>query len=128
MAKVKQVKGRKSGKVPEASMNTAGSKEIMAERNGSQRSFSVHVWDLLPPDKEGWKQVSGTPAELPTGTGETGTEQTSPEKETESEIETGEEDKGEQFEVLVTQEYLDLNPEEAAKGTKVGDTIFVKGE
>ena len=36
---------------------------IHAIRNGQKADFSEHVWDLLPPGKEGWEQVKAEPTE-----------------------------------------------------------------
>lgn len=38
--------------------------DVVATRNGAERTFTKQVWDLLGPNKDGWVQSVETPKEL----------------------------------------------------------------
>lgn len=161
MTKVKNTtkngKGKQAGKVSAKGADSqndqsANSSIIMAERNGLTRKFTKLTWGLLPPDKEGWSEVIGKPADLPTGGNDGGTVLTDEQKAiafqtafakykelheedpedglTTEELEELNSTKqaeidANQVDHVLTQDDLDLNPQWAEEGHKVGDTIKV---
>lgn len=131
-------------------------KMITAERNGHVRNFTSNVWDNLPEDKEGWKETSPKPADLTADNGGSTTitpEQARKDagakykevfgKYPARELTTDEvlklisdkegngnggkaDEDPEMVDFTIDQEYLDLNPDAAVEGKKVGDVIKVK--
>lgn len=120
MTKVKKSTAKRQGKATAAAeKNSSKVSEITAERDGQERTFSGLTWDLLPPDKNGWKEVLDKPAEITSV----------PTKTEESETGSGsKEENSDLTDHIVTQEDLDTNPDLALSGTKVGDTIQIAKE
>lgn len=120
-----KVANKKTGKAQGASPATSKSNsDVIATRNGQQRTFSRLLWNELPPSKEGWSEVKESPKE-PTLTtsvddkakaGATGSGKKEP-------VEDPKKDKKEPITKVLTQDDLDLNPELAEQGFKVGDTV-----
>lgn len=163
MTKVKQSKSRKSGTASVAAKEQKaleGKTVISAEKNGQTRSFAKNIWDHLPEDKQGWKEVTGKPADINASNEDKSTNKTK--KLTDQQLleearksaveayftkfgknpeegmtiqEIGEaidgaddddnDDDSEMIDHVVTQEDLDLDPELAKSGVKVGETIQV---
>lgn len=119
MAKVTNTKtGKSQGEKPATNSKQS---DILAEKNGKQRTFSRLIWDNLPEAKEGWKEVKEAPAE--------------PAKKSDAKKDgskTAQPAKGKKAEdpstKVLTQEDLDLNPELAEQGLKVGDTVEIESE
>lgn len=161
MTKVKTTTARKSGVATSESSKDQkaleGKKVIHAKRGDEERNFTLQIWNHLPPDKEGWKEVAGKPAEPqskidtsnPTSDQIKNAENAVLKKqayesyvsafgkEPEGDLSTEElnqaifdnveSEKG-MVDHVLTQEDLDLNPSLAEEGHKVGETIRVKGE
>jgi len=153
MTKVKQSKSRKAGTTASVSVKDQkaleGRSMIIAEKNGNTRSFSKNIWDHLPEDKEGWKEVQGKPADIDTsnsnqnddpkkdeafnnaveayktafGTSPVDTLTTEDLLKAVSDKETHD---ATMIDHVITQEDLDLDPELAKSGAKVGETIKVE--
>jgi len=68
MSKVKKSTSRKPGTAVSSSSTDQqalkGTKMISAVRGKVQRNFNYLVWNSLPPDKDGWKEVEGKPSDL----------------------------------------------------------------
>lgn len=130
MAKVTQSKaGKAQGATPEPKKATG---LIYAIRNGQKRTFRKQVWDHLPPNKEDWKEISNVPEEP-------ASKEDKPKansKKAEGKVPTplagdkkgSEEDSKPAKTKVLTQEDLDLNPDLAIQGLKVGETIEIDEE
>lgn len=107
MAKVNKTKTGKAQGAKTVSANST-SNSIEAERGGHRRTFSRLIWDNLPPAKEGWKEVSEAPKEPKAASKKPKADDT--------------------IKKVLTQDDLDLNPELAEQGLKVGDEIEIPKE
>ena len=140
------------------SLSAVDSKSVTAVKDGNTRVFSRLTWDFLPPDKNGWALSSETPKDVKTVKIQTSANELSDDEKALLEARTeyknvfgeGAEDnltvdelndavsakiQGDQDELLkgltekvLTQDDLDLNPEWAKAGKKVGETIHVNAE
>jgi len=121
MAKVTNTKtGKSQGDKPATNSKQS---DILVEKNGKQRTFSRLIWDNLPEAKEGWKEVKEAPAEpaKKADAKKDGSKTAEPAKGKKAEDPKKEEG---DLKVL-TQEDLDLNPDLAEQGFKVGDTVEI---
>lgn len=138
-----KVANKKTGKAQGASpANSKSNSDVIATRNGQQRTFKRLLWDELPPSKEGWSEVKESPKEPElktsdvdkTKAGATGSgkkeqvdnkksgDDASKEEKKDENSSTGKTTK------VLTQDDLDLNPELAEQGFKVGDTVEFEEE
>lgn len=128
-------------------------KMVTAVRDGVTRNFSAQIWNNLPEGKQGWSETSEKPAEIkpssdqdPANTKLSAKDQAiydeqaakykdlfkkDPEEGTsladlQSLVSTREKELENMEEFKVDQEYLDLNPDRAKEGLKVGDVIQVE--
>ena len=127
MAKVTNTKtGKSQGDKPATNSKQS---DILAEKNGKQRTFSRLIWDNLPEAKEGWKEVKEAPAEpaKKADAKKDGSKTTEPAKGKKAE-DPKKEEGGDPLTKVLTQEDLDLNPELAEQGLKVGDTVEIESE
>lgn len=111
MAKVTESKAGKAQGVAPEPKKTIGI--IHAMRNGQKREFTRLLWDHLPSDKEGWKEISDKPKE----------------PEQKEEVDHSKKEGSEKTnKKILTQEDLDLNPDLAIQGLKVGDEVELEEE
>jgi hypothetical protein len=142
MTKVKYSTTRKAGKVSEAGVkSSSGGDVITVKRDDVERTMSKRIWDALPPGKDGWTEITSKPSEVNAGGGETKSAELLAaiynykkafEKDPEDGLSIDQlnelvnqklESEADFVDHVVTQEDLDLNPDLAATGVKVGETI-----
>lgn len=160
MSRVKKSTSRKPGTAVSSSSTDQqalkGTKMISAVRGKVHRNFNYLVWNSLPPDKDGWKEVEGKPSDLSLNTESANSAANTPtskqieasahkaafeayvlafgkdpsgmsvEEMNEAVAEKEDDDEGDEIEHIVTQEDLDTNPELAKSGVKVGEPIMIK--
>lgn len=169
MTKVKQSQSRKTGTASVSAKDQKaleGKSFILAEKDGSERTFSKNIWDNLPEDKQGWKEIQEKPDDIAPSAedqeiidrykeafgeeaeesldvrvmqrllsqleGEQSkvkadpTKKADPVKKADPAKEVEANPAVETVDHIITQEDLDLDPELAKSGKKVGETIQIE--